>query len=69
MLRQTMMALALCALAMAWNVAGDTFLPGFADYLKRRYHYEFGISDKGLSMHPARHWRKEPGATEEGSKK
>ncbi len=50
-------ALVLCLLVIAYNVAGEFFIPEIEGYLKRRIYYERVISQKGLSMHEASYWR------------
>jgi hypothetical protein len=48
-----------CALAVAYSIAAEHWLPGMEGYLKRRIHYERVIAKKGLSLHEARYWRPE----------
>jgi hypothetical protein len=48
----------LCALSMLYAAAQEFVLPGMQGYLKRKLYYETVISKKGLSMHPAKYWRK-----------
>jgi len=50
-------AFALCLLVIAYNVAGEYFIPEIEGYLRRRIYYERVISKKGLSMHNALYWR------------
>jgi len=47
----------LCALAVAYNIAGEYLLPDIEAYIERRLYYERVISKKGLSLHPAEYWK------------
>lgn len=48
----------LCVLAVAYAAVEEFVLPDVQQYLQRKLYYEQTLKDKGLSMEPARHWRK-----------
>ena len=50
-------SVAIVALAVAYNVASVYFMPDIEAYIARRVYYESVISNKGLSMHKAKHWK------------
>ncbi len=45
-------------LSMLYAVAQDRLLSDLEGYLARKLYYENVISQKGLSLHPAKYWKK-----------
>ena len=55
----TAVSLAVCVLAVLYNVASEYIIPDMESYIQRKLYYERVISKKGLSLHRAQYWREE----------